>query len=174
MLARDDWIKYGIFGGIVAGIVFAMFEMITAAVLDGADAFFMPLRMIGGMGLGAQALDPNSTSLVVAGGAGIVIHMILSMIFGVIIAAILALVASLSSSSSAVLVSASVGGLVLWIVNFYVIAGIFGWIWFPNSTNPVVQVVAHTLFYGTVLGIVLDRTLFRHATTGAMRTSRAQ
>lgn len=166
------WIKYGIAGGIVGGIVFAMFEMIMAAVLDGTDAFFMPLRMIGGIGLGASALDP-STSLVTAGGVGIVIHMILSMMFGVIIAATLALVPQLSSSSTAVLVSASVAGLALWIVNFYILAGIFGWTWFPNNTNPAVQFVAHTFFFGTVLGIVLDRTLFRRTAAGAMQTSRA-
>ncbi len=39
-------IKHGIIGGIVAGIVFAMFEMVVAAAMMGADAFFMPLRMI--------------------------------------------------------------------------------------------------------------------------------
>ena len=63
------WLRYGILGGVIAGITFAMFEMIMAVVLDGGDAFFMPLRMIGGIGLGKQALDPG-TSLLTAGGAG--------------------------------------------------------------------------------------------------------
>ena len=151
------WLRYGIPAGIAAGIVFAMFEMIMAAVLDGGDAFFMPLRMIGGIGLGKTALDP-ATSLLTAGGAGLVIHMILSMMYGVVVAAALSLVPQLSASRTAVLVSASVAGFALWILNFYVFAQAFGWTWFPNNTNAAVQVFAHTFFFGAVLGYVLDRT----------------
>jgi hypothetical protein len=156
------WIRYGILGGIIAGIVFALFEMIMAVVLDGAGAFFMPLRMIGGMGLGPQAMDPG-TSLLTAGGAGLVIHMLLSMAYGVASAAVLSLVPRLSASRMAMIASTSVAGLLLWIVNFYVFAPVFGWTWFPNGTNPVVQFVAHTFFYGSVLGLVLDRTYFQRA-----------
>ena len=53
-----QWVKHGLIGGVVAGTVFAMFEMIMAAILDGADAFFMPLRMIGGIALGAFDFNP--------------------------------------------------------------------------------------------------------------------
>lgn len=155
-----SWIRYGVLAGIVAGIVFALFEMIVAVILDGRGAFFMPLRMIGGIGLGPQAMDP-STSLAVAAGVGLVIHMVLSMVYGVVATAVLSLVPQLSASRAAVLVSASLAGVVLWLVNFYAVAPAFGWTWFPNNTNPVVQFVAHTFFYGTVLGLVLDRTYFR-------------
>lgn len=151
------WIRYGILGGIIAGITFAMFEMVMALILNGSDAFFMPLRMIGGIGLGASAMDP-ATSLLTAGGVGLVIHMILSMMYGVVVAGVLSLIPQLSSSRTAVLVSASVAGFGLWIVNFYVLAQVFGWTWFPNNTNALVQFVAHTFFFGTVLGFVLDRT----------------
>jgi hypothetical protein len=30
------WLRYGILGGIIAGITFAVFEMLMALVLDGA------------------------------------------------------------------------------------------------------------------------------------------
>lgn len=103
------WIRHGVIGGIIGGIVFAMFEMIMALVLDGSNAFFMPLRMIGGIGLGQQALNPN-TSLLTAGGAGLAIHMILSMMYGVIVTVVLSLVPQFSSSRTAALVSASVAG----------------------------------------------------------------
>jgi len=156
------WLRYGILGGVIAGISLAMFEMIMAAVLDGGDAFFMPLRMIGGIGLGKQALDPG-TSLLTAGGAGLVIHMILSMMYGVVVAAVLSLIPQLSASRAAVLISASVAGFALWIVNFYVLAQVFGWTWFPNNTNAAVQFVGHTFLYGSVLGLVLDRTYFQPA-----------
>ncbi len=155
------WLRYGILGGVIAGISLAMFEMIMAAVLDGGDAFFMPLRMIGGIGLGEQALDPGRTSLLTAGGAGLVIHMILATMYGVAVAAVLSLIPQLSASRAAVLISASVAGFALWIVNFYVLAQVFGWTWFPNNTNAAVQSVGHTFLYGSVLGLVLDRTYFQ-------------
>ncbi len=154
------WIRYGISGGIVAGIVFAMFEMVMAALLNGSGAFFMPLRMIGAIGLGKTALDP-ATSLVTAGGAGLVIHMVLAMMYGVAVAAVLGLIPALSSTRTSVLIVTSLAGFALWVVNFYVLAGIFGWSWFPDGTSAAVQFVAHTFFFGTVLGLVLDRLYLR-------------
>jgi len=159
-IAAGTWIKYGIIGGIAAGIVFAMFEMIMAVVLNGGDAFFMPLRMIGAIGIGKSALDPAS-SLATAAVAGLVIHMILSMMYGVVVAGVLATVRSLSRSTASILVVASLAGFALWIVNFFVLAGVFGWNWFPDTQNVAVQFVAHTFMFGTVLGIVLDRFAFR-------------
>lgn len=64
-LARG--VKHGAIGGVIAGVVFPMFEMAMAAV-QGQSAFG-PLRMIGAMTLGEQALDP-SFSLLAAGAAG--------------------------------------------------------------------------------------------------------
>lgn len=153
------WVRAGLVGGIIAGIVFAMFEMIMAAVLNGAGAFFMPLRMIGAIGLGATALDP-ATSLVTAGGVGLVIHMILSMMYGVVVAGVLTFAPALSRSRTSIVLVASAAGFVLWIMNFFVLAPIFGWRWFPDGQNVAVQFVAHTVMYGTVLGLLLDRLAF--------------
>ncbi len=152
------WVKHGIIGGILAGIAFAMFEMVMAVVQMGADAFFMPLRMIGGMALGPQALDPG-TSLVTAGGAGLVVHMMLSAMYGAGVAGVAWAVPTLRSSTVSLVVWASLAGFVLWIVNFYVIAPVAGWRWFPDGTDPVVQFVAHTFLYGSLLGLYLDRTV---------------
>ena len=150
------WILSGAIAGIVAGTVFAMFAMITAAITDGSDAFFMPLRMIGAIGLGKSALDP-ATSLITAGPAGLMIHMILSMMYGVGVAAVLRRLPALARSTGSILVVSSVAGFLLWVVNFQVLASVFGWAWFPDGTNALVQVVAHTFFFGTVLGFVLVR-----------------
>ncbi len=158
------WVKRGAIGGVIAGIVFAMFEMIMAAVLSGADAFFMPLRMIGAIVLGMKALDPGY-SLVTAGVAGLMVHMMLSIMFGIIFAALAVYIPGLANSSPILLVAASVYGFALWIVNFYVIAHAASWLWFPDKTNVAVQFVAHTIMFGTVLGLFLDRTHARDATT---------
>jgi len=158
-LARPDlrrWAIHGIIGGIFAGVVFAMFEMVMAAVQMGGESFFMPLRMIGGIVLGGQALAPE-TSLVVAGTAGLVVHMMLSAAYGVGVAVAAAVVAQLRSGTLPLLAWASIAGFALWIVNFYVIAPIAGWRWFPDGTDPVVQFVAHTFFFGSALGVYLNR-----------------
>src|ERR687892_1799737 len=72
-------VKHGAVGGVLAGLVFPMFEMAMAAVQGQSP--FAPLRMIGGIALGEQALDPGF-SLVAAGAAGVAVHMMLSIIYG--------------------------------------------------------------------------------------------
>ena len=80
--AEVPWaLLHGAIGGIVAGIIFAMFEMIVTASMMGPDAFFMPLRMIGAIALGKAALEP-AYSLWSAGLAGVVVHMVLSNLAG--------------------------------------------------------------------------------------------
>ena len=154
--ASTSWLISGAVAGVIAGIVFAMFEMIMAVVTDGTGAFFMPLRLIGAIGLGKSALDP-ATSLLSAGGAGIVIHMVLSMMYGVAVAVALRVVPSFARSSTSVLAVSSLAGFLLWVVNFQVLARALGWPWFPDGTNAAVQIVAHTVFFGSVLGLALVR-----------------
>lgn len=151
----DAWVKHGLVGGVVAGIVFAMFEMVMAAILNGTGAFFTPLRMIAGIVLGQQALQPGySLATVIL--AGLILHMMLSAAFGLVFAGVLRSVPVLTASPATVLLATTVAGIGLWLVNFYVIASIAGWAWFPTRANPVVQLFAHTLFFGAVLGLYLN------------------
>jgi uncharacterized membrane protein YagU involved in acid resistance len=142
-----------IVAGVIAGLVFAVFEMITAALMMGPQAIFMPLRMIGAIVLGAAALDP-SYSLVTAATAGVVVHMVLSVVF----ALLFALVAPSGASTTVLILSGIAFGTGLWLVNFYVIAPVIGWNWFPEQTNPVVQFLAHAFFYGGPIGWWLGST----------------
>lgn len=150
------WLVQGAIGGVIAGLIFALFEMVMATVLMGAEAFFMPLRMIGAIALGAGALEP-SYSLATAAIAGLVVHMILSPIFGVVFALLASLAPAARRMPGALIAAAGVYGLLLWIVNFFVIAPLAGWVWFPNGTNAVVQIIAHAAFFGAVLGLYLTR-----------------
>jgi hypothetical protein len=43
-------------------------------------------------------------------------------------------------------------GFMLWIVNFYLIGHALGWVWFAERSIPIVQLGAHTLGFGAVLG----------------------
>lgn len=141
-------LRQGAIAGIVAGIVFAAFEMIVSASMMGADAFFMPLRMIGAIALGPGALDPGY-SLVTAGIAGVVVHFVLAIIYGIIFGEI----AAMLRGPIAFIGAGSLFGLALWLVNFYVIAPVL-FPWFLQS-SPLVQFIAHTFFFGAVLGYYL-------------------
>jgi hypothetical protein len=85
----------------------------------------------------------------------------LSAAYGIAIAGVARYVPALASSATILIVWTSLAGFGLWLVNFYVIAPIGGWTWFPEGTNAVVQFVAHTFFYGTVLGVYLNATARR-------------
>ena len=83
------------------------------------------------------------------------------MMYGVGVAALLALVPALSRTRTSTIAVASTAGFGLWILNFFILAGGFGWTWFPDTQNIAVQFVAHTVMFGTVLGLVIDRLAFR-------------
>ena len=139
--------------GVVAGLVFAVFEMIAAAVMMGPQAIFMPLRMIGGIVLGAAALDPGYP-IVTAAITGVLVHMVLSVVF----ALVFAFIAPSSASMTVLVVSGIVFGTGLWLVNFYLIAPVMGWNWFPEQTNPAIQFLAHAFFFGAPIGWYLGTT----------------
>jgi len=151
-------LKHGTVGGVIAGLLFPMFEMAMAAVQG--ESPFAPLRMIGGIALGEQALDP-SFSLLVAGAAGVAVHMVLSIVHGAVFGAVAAFVPVIVRSVSVAAVAGAAWGTVLWLVNFYVAAPIFGWAWFPQMTDPLVQFVAHAGFFGVPLGLYVAWALRR-------------
>ena len=145
--------------GAIGGILFAAFDMVAAAVLMGMQSAFMPLRMIAAMVLGGEALDPGFW-LPMGAIAGLIVHMVLSVAFAVIFASI----ASPSATDGMLALGGIVFGTVLWLVNFYVIAPLAGWTWFPEQTNAPVQFIAHAFFYGCPVGWYLgrSRTLIVH------------
>lgn len=60
-IETGTWVRVGAIGGIVAGIVFAMFEMIMAAVLNGSDASRITAPGRGALGIpGAPLLAVRS------------------------------------------------------------------------------------------------------------------
>lgn len=140
----------GSIAGVIAGVIFAMFEMVMASIQG--DGFFMPLRMIGAIVLGEDALM-SSYSLAGAGITGLLVHMMMSVVFGAVFGAIIAFFPAIRESNLLLIGTATVFGFMLWIVNFYVIApAAFEWFEMTDST---VQFVAHTFFFGTALGMLL-------------------
>lgn len=144
-------IRQGAVAGVVAGVVFAAFEMVTSAIMMGLPAFWTPLRMIGAIALGSPALD-TGYSLIAAGAAGLVVHVVLAAVYGAVFAAI----AGGLRSGPMIIGAASAYGFALWLLNFYVIApAAFPWF---GDANPMVQFIAHTVFFGSVLGFALWRS----------------
>lgn len=158
------WVTWGAVLGVVAGVVFAMFEMVAAWALG--DGFWMPLRMIGAIVLGDGALEA-SYSLAGAALAGAALHMMLSAVFGAVFGALAALAPALRASRSVLVGAASLYGLALWLVNFYVLAPV-AFEWFQDA-NPVVQFFAHTFFFGALLGAMLAPRVLHGESPGRRR-----
>ncbi len=147
-------IKHGLIGGLVAGIVFAMGEMISAWLMQGNA--FMPLHMIAGVPL---QQDPKAVEPGTALRVGMITHMLYSMALAVVIALIVASVAGLRASGARTVIFATLIGFIIWPLNFYVIAPMLDAPWFATETQPVLQFIFHTFLYGTVLGIYLAARL---------------
>lgn len=142
-------IKRGVFWGVGAGIIFALFEMVMNTMFG--QPFFGPLRMISSIALGAEAIDPGY-SMIVAGAVGLIVHAFLSAVYGVIFVGLVGLTKRFNTPMNTRLFVGPLFGLALWVVNFLIIAPIA----FPQFTE-VNQFwsgfVAHTFVFGTALGI---------------------
>jgi hypothetical protein len=148
------WIAHGAVGGVLAGLVFAAFQVLAASVTGGPAHWLTPLRMIGAILMGGAVLDPGSPAVAPAA-VGMLLHLALSALFGAAFGWVVR--AWLTQPAAHLVVTASGYGVLLWLVNFHMIAPIAGWNWFPARSSPVVQLVAHVVFYGALLGLYLDR-----------------
>jgi hypothetical protein len=140
---------------LLAGVSFAAFEMTVGALRAGVEGFWMPLRMIGAIALSESALNP-SFPLAQPLLAGIIVHLTLSVAFAVVFVTLVQPTATIPSSN-ALLFRGCVFGAALWLVNFYLVAPLMGWQWFPERSNALLQGLAHTFFYGCTLAFLLSR-----------------
>ena len=110
--------------------------------------------MVGAILLGDRVLSAGDlTPNVVA--AAVAIHLVLSVIYGIILALVAAVGLAVSGSRWLLVLMGMVWGLLLWLVNFYVIAPV-AFPWF-ETLDDVAQLVVHVVFYGGVLGWYLGR-----------------
>jgi hypothetical protein len=151
-----------VFAGVAAGLIFAAFEIVATALVDGRAAAMMPLRMIGGIILGRSALDSTAPLAFVAV-TSVAVHLLLSVVYASIFAAIVTRIASatdgeLMTSSGQVALAGGMFGTVLWLINFYVIAPLAGWTWFPANVHHVIAFLGHAFFFGCPLGWIVGRS----------------
>jgi hypothetical protein len=146
------WVLRGAVMSIAAGGAFLIFEMIAAGIMG--QSTFGPFRVIAAIVLGEGVLLVQPTvGLAVVVPVALAVHYALSAFYGAVFGTVAAVIGALRNGRMALVVAASVFGFVLWLANFYVIApALFPWF---LMANPVVQVIAHTFFFGTALGLML-------------------
>jgi hypothetical protein len=141
-------------GGIVAGVVFVLFEMLAVTLTPGVTDVFRPFRIRSAIVFGPEVIDsttPAGASIV----TGSLIHLGLSSLFGSCLGTFLAKRGRLTRSLRGLILAEVLYGLVLWLVNIYTVAPAMGWTWFLEETDPVVQALGHTLFFGVPLALFL-------------------
>jgi hypothetical protein len=147
----------GALTGVLAGLVFALFQVIMSAAGLGTPLSGL-IVMVEGVtfGSGSGSISAPAIAAPEIAIAGLT-HLVLSAIYGAVFGAVASKVGALRSNRIALIGAATVFGLLIWIVNFFVIAPV-AFPWFAQ-TNGVVQFIAHTLFYGAVLGLLLEVTM---------------
>jgi hypothetical protein len=149
----STWVGIGALAGVLAGLVFALFQVIMSAAGLGTPLSGL-IVMVEGVtfGSGSGSISAPAIAAPEIAIAGLT-HLVLSAIYGAVFGAVASKVHALRNDKKALIGAATVFGLLIWIVNFFVIAPV-AFPWFAQ-TNGVVQFFAHTLFYGTVLGLLL-------------------
>jgi hypothetical protein len=147
-----SWVLPGAVMGMAAGGVFLIFEMIAAGIVG--QSAFEPFKMIAAIVLGEGVLPVQSTiGLAVAVPVALAVHYALSAFYGAVFGTVAAVIGVMRNGRMALAVAASVFGFGLWLANFYAIApALFPWF---LMADPAVQFIAHTLFFGTPLGLML-------------------
>jgi hypothetical protein len=160
LLYRAD-LRAEAYAGLIAGFTFIGFQLVATAFLSGPATAPLPLRSISAMVLGPAALA-SSYSLLAVIITGLVIHLFLSSVFGVLFAVMAMRIAhategELLATTGQLALAGTTFGTVLWLVNFYVVAPLAGWTWFPGNTHHVTAFLGHAFFFGCPLGWVFGR-----------------
>ena len=110
-----------IWASVIAGLAFAALEMVLVRIVDGMSPW-MPLHLIGAIGLGPDALAPANNFDLKIVSAAVAIHMALAILYGVILALIIARL-----DMTWALIVGAVFGLALYYINFYGFTRAFPW-----------------------------------------------
>lgn len=129
---------------IIAGVVFAMMEMILVAVVMGKP-WYGPLHMIAAIGMGPAVLPPPPAFDIGVALVAISIHMLVSIVYAFILAMIL-----LALRTSHAWWVGLVFGIALYYINFYAFTGMFPWF---AEARGWIGFVSHAV-YGVVLALV--------------------
>ncbi len=153
-----DW-KAATWAGIIAGFVFLALEMVMVPLFGGGSPWGPP-RMMAAIVLGEGVLPPPATFELGIIMAAMGLHLVLSIVYAVIFA----LTVSRLSLGPA-LALGGVGGLILYLVNFYGFTALFPW--FAMARNWI-SIFGHLVFGLVAAGAYVSiRKHHHHEETGA-------
>ena len=144
------WVKGGV-GGLIAGLVFAMWAMIVGAFTPGSNLLAAPQGIAQSIGIGAQGHDIQIVPLL----AGLMGHMMNSVIFGLLFVGILA---ALKLRGSGTVVAGMVYSLAVYVVMYLVVLRGLLSSTSPSflSANPEWSWIVGHLIFGVALGALLS------------------
>ncbi|WP_420477140.1 hypothetical protein [Noviherbaspirillum sp. ST9] len=118
-----DWVAAAA-SGFVAGAILMVLELFWSAIVQDSNPW-VTSHKIAAIVLGDDVLRPADFSVGIVGVA-LIIHYVLGIVFGLVLAAIIAPF-RLDSSVGMALAAGAVFGLLLYVINFYVLTGVFPW-----------------------------------------------
>lgn len=142
--------KHGIIGGLMAGLVFLVVEMILVPTVGGGSAFGPP-RMMAAIAMGESVLPPPATFDAVIFLVGMLVHFVLSIVLGIVFATIFA---GRAFADTMMIAIGALFGLAVYFANFYGMTAVFPW--FEMARNWI------TMFAHLVFGAVLGWWVVRH------------
>ncbi len=134
---KKEFIKSGIYAGLIAGMVFMVLEMLMVKIFMGGSPWGPP-RLIAAIGMGKEVLPPPATFDLTIFMVAMVIHFILSIVFTFLIALI---VTKMNTVVAAIV--GMIAGLLLYFINFHGLTALFPW--FANARNWV-TIFTHVMF----------------------------
>ena len=142
------------FAGLFAGAVMAIAETVVSWLALGD--WVLPWRMFASIILGQSAVQGPFS--VIQGVFGLLVHFALSVAFAVIWAAMVRHAPpDIRHSYAAHTAAAMIYGLILWVVNFQLVARVaYPWL---LGTMDVAQLTIHAVAYGLPLGLFLTKRI---------------
>jgi hypothetical protein len=144
------WDKQGPRAGVAAAVPATVLgTILTSTSIDGLAAIW-PLRIAASLLLGTAVLEADA-AFGPAVVTGTIVHLALSAFFGLTFAAIMARCRPMRQSLAVAGAAGMLYGLLIWLVNVYAIAPVYGWTWIPEVTDPLALAIAHAFGFGLPL-----------------------
>jgi hypothetical protein len=134
-----DW-RAAVISGLVAGVVFIVFELLSARFLL-YEGSLGTVKMVAAIMLGQEVLSANAITWGIVLAAGTV-HFALSILLAVILTSVMAPFRFDSSFGMAAIVG-GVFGVVVYVINYYVFTSYFNWF---DAARGWESVLAHIVF----------------------------
>ncbi len=136
--------------GLAGAAVFAVMMMIAASTAG--DSAWKPWQLFASVATGRSALQATGVQTLFT---GLVVHVLLSLFFAFMWAAVVRrLPLDVRESWGTHSAAAMIYGLVIWLVNYQLIAR-FAFPWFLDRTNGFVQAMIHAFGFGLPLAVVM-------------------